>query len=59
VLDIDTGFAPSSTTKLKVLTAGKRSGGGFTQLKDRALPNGREWYAIYNPLDITLGTRRA
>jgi hypothetical protein len=59
VLDIDTGFAPGSTTKLKVLTAGKRSGSGFTQLKDRALPNGREWYAIYNPLDITLGTRRA
>jgi hypothetical protein len=59
VLDIDTGFAPGSTTKLKVLTAGKRSGAGFTQLKDPALPNGREWYAIYNPLDITLGTRRA
>ncbi|HEX5851168.1 MAG TPA: hypothetical protein VFY59_18355 [Rubrobacter sp.] len=59
ILDVDTGFAPASTTKLKVLTAGNRLGSGFTQLKDRALPNGREWYAIYNPLDITLGTRRA
>jgi hypothetical protein len=59
ILDVDTGFAPASTTRLKVLTAGNRLGSGFTQLEDRALPNGREWYAIYNPLDITLGTRRA
>jgi hypothetical protein len=61
VLDLDTatGFAPTTTTKLKVLRAGKRSGGGFTGLKDPGLPNSREWYAIYNPLDVTLGTRRA
>jgi hypothetical protein len=58
VLDIDTGFAPGTTTKLKVLTAGKRSGSGFTRLKDPGLPNDREWYAIYNPLNVTLGVRR-
>ncbi len=22
------------------------------------LPNGREWYEIYNPRDVTLGVRR-
>jgi fibronectin-binding autotransporter adhesin len=59
VLDIDTGFAPGTTTKLKVLTAGKRLGSGFTRLKDPGLPNDREWYAIYNPLNVTLGVRRA
>jgi hypothetical protein len=59
VLDLDTGFAPTSTTKLKMLTAGKRAGGGFTRLKDSGLPNAREWYATYNPLYITLGTRKA
>ncbi|MGH3147361.1 MAG: hypothetical protein ACRDTR_16310, partial [Rubrobacter sp.] len=58
-LDTATGFAPGTSTKLKVLTAGKRSGSGFTRLKDPGLPNRREWYAAYNPRDITLGVRPA
>lgn len=58
-LDLDTarGFAPGTTTKLKVLTAGQRS--GTFHLLDRTLPNGREWYAIYSPRDVTLGVRTA
>lgn len=60
-LDLDTasGFAPDTSTRLKVLTAGQRSGGGFTRLQDPELPKGREWYAIYSPRDGTLGVRRA
>jgi hypothetical protein len=58
-LDLDTasGFAPGLSTKLKVLTAVKRSG-TLGPLKDTQLPNGREWYAIHNPRDVTLGVRR-
>jgi hypothetical protein len=48
-----------TTTRLKVLTAGQRSGSGFTRLQDRQLPNGREWFGIYNPTNITLGVRKA
>lgn len=60
-LDLDTArrFTPGKTTKLKVLTAGQRSGGGFTRLKDPGLPNRRSWHAIYNPSDVTLGVRQA
>lgn len=59
-LDLDTarGFTPGKTAKLKVLAAGQRSGSGFTRLKDPGLPNSRQWYAIYNPSDVTLGVRR-
>ncbi len=53
------GFAPGTSTKLKILTAGQRSGGGFTRLQNLQLPNGREWFAIYNPRDVTLGVRTA
>jgi hypothetical protein len=58
-LDLDTasGFAPSTSTRLKVLIAGLRSGSGFTRLQDSALPNGREWYAVYNPTGATLRVR--
>jgi fibronectin-binding autotransporter adhesin len=57
-LDTATGFAPGTSTKLKVLKAGQLSGDGFTRLQDRQLPSGREWFAIYNPGDVTLGVRR-
>jgi hypothetical protein len=59
-LDLDTasGYSPGSTTRLKVLAAGTRSG-SFATLKDPLLPNGRKWYAVYNPKDVTLGVRRA
>ncbi len=61
VLDLDTaeGFSPGTSTKLKVLRAGQVLGDGFTRLEDGQLPSGREWYAIYNPGDVTLGVRRA
>jgi len=59
-LDLDTasGFTPGNTTKLKVMTAGQRTG-AFDSLKDPQLPNERKWYAIYNTGDVTLGVRRA
>ena len=40
--------------KLKVLTVGVRLG-TFGALKDPQLPYGREWSAIHNPSDVTLG----
>jgi hypothetical protein len=60
-LDLDTAstFAPGTSTKLKVLTAGQVTGSGFTRLQDPGLPNGREWYATYNLRDVTLGVRQA
>jgi hypothetical protein len=59
-VDLDTAstFAPGTSTKLKVLTAGQVTGSGFTRLQDPGLPNGREWYATYNPRDVTLGVRQ-
>jgi hypothetical protein len=61
MLDLGTaaGFAPDTSTKPKVLTAGQRSGGGFTRLRELQLLNGRGWFAIYNPRGITLGVRGA
>lgn len=56
-LDTATGFAPGTSTRLKVLTAGQHTGGGFTRLTDTQLPSGREWYAIYQPTSVTLGVR--
>jgi hypothetical protein len=60
-LDLDTAstFAPGTSTKLKVLTAGQVTGSGFTRLQDPGLPNGRECYATYNLRDVTLGERQA
>jgi hypothetical protein len=61
MLDFGTaaGFVPDTSTKPKVLTAGQRSGGGFTRLWGLQLLNGRGWFAIYNPRGITLGVRGA
>jgi hypothetical protein len=61
MLDLGTaaGFAPDTSTKPKVLTAGQRSGGGLTRLRELQLLNGRGWFAIYNPRGITLGVRGA
>jgi hypothetical protein len=59
-LDLDRAstYTPGLTTRLKVLTAGQRLG-KFGGLKDPQLPSGRQWYAIYRALDVTLGVRRA
>lgn len=61
ILDLDTAstYTPGLTTRLKVLMAGQRLGTFDRGLKDPQLPNGREWFAIYRPLDVTLGARRA
>lgn len=57
-LDLDTiaGFTPGTSTRLQVLTAGERLG-RYTTLKDPALPDGRNWYALYPPNGVTLGVR--
>jgi hypothetical protein len=59
-LDLDTasGYAPTTSTNLKVLTMASRLG-EFSQLKDTRLPNARAWYAAYNTGDVTLRVRRA
>lgn len=58
-LDLDTasGYTPTTSTKLKVLTMTSRLG-EFRQLKDTRLPNARAWYADYNAGDVTLRVRR-
>jgi hypothetical protein len=60
MLDLDTasGYAPTTSTNLKVLTMASRLG-EFSQLKDTRLPNARAWYAAYNTGDVTLRVRRA
>lgn len=60
-LDLDTArrFSPDKSTKLRVLTTAGQRSGTFGLLKDTRLPRGREWHALYRPLDVTLGVRRA
>jgi fibronectin-binding autotransporter adhesin len=55
-LDLDRAstYEPGLITKLKVLTTASRVG-KFNQLQDTAIPNGREWYAVYGSHDVTLG----
>jgi hypothetical protein len=59
-LDLNTarGYAPSTSTKLKVLPSGSRVG-VFKRIDDALLPNSRKWYAIYGPTGVTLGVKRA